>query len=321
MERIVFLDRNTLRADLRPPAFAHEWREYAETHPGEVVERLAGATVAIVNKVKLGDAELARLPALRLIAVAATGTDNIDLESCRRRGVSVSNVRGYATHTLPEHVLMLMLALRRNLASYERDLRGGAWQNAGQFCLLTHPIRDLYGSTLGIIGYGALGQSVGRLARAVGMRTLVAEHKGAPSVRPGRTSFAEVLGASDIVTLHTPLNEETRHLIGAAELARMRPAAVLINCARGGVVDETALLEALRRGVIAGAGVDVLSQEPPCEGNALLESDLPNLIVTPHVAWASLQAMQALADQLIDNIEAFVRGEGRNLVTGEESKS
>jgi glycerate dehydrogenase len=317
MERIVFLDRNTLKADLRPPAFAHEWREYGETQPAEVVARLAGASIAVVNKVRIGEAELRQLPALKLIAVAATGTDNLDLDSCRAHGVCVSNVRGYATHTLPEHVLMLMLALRRNLFGYAQDLRTGAWQRAGQFCLLTHPIRDLHASTLGIIGHGALGQSVGQMARALGMRTLVAERKGATTVREGRTPFAELLAASDVVTLHLPLNDETRNLIGAAELAMMRPTAVLINCARGGVVDEHALVEALRAGVIAGAGVDVLSREPPREGNALLESDLPNLIVTPHVAWASLQAMQALADQLIDNIEAFVRGEGRNLVTGE----
>ncbi|MDQ1557926.1 MAG: glycerate dehydrogenase [Pyrinomonadaceae bacterium] len=315
MERIVFLDRDTLRAEIRPPAFAHEWREYGRTRPGEVVERLKGATVAVVNKVKIGDAELAALPALKLIAIAATGTDNIDLKSCRARGVSVSNVRGYATHTLPEHVLMLILALRRNLASYVRDVRAGEWQRAEQFCLLTHPIRDLHGSTLGIIGHGALGRSVERLARAVGLNTLVAERKGATVARDGRTPFAEVLSASDIITLHTPLNAETRHLIGAAELALMRPDAILINCARGGVVDEAALIEALRSGVIAGAGVDVLSHEPPREGNALLELDLPNLIVTPHIAWASLQAMQALADQLVDNIEAFVRGEARNLVS------
>jgi glycerate dehydrogenase len=318
MERIVFLDRNTLRAEIRPPAFAHEWREYERTRPAEIVERLAGASIAVVNKVRLAEAELARLPALKLIAVAATGTDNIDLASCRERGIGVSNVRGYAAHTLPEHVLMLILALRRNLLSYRRDLRDGAWQRAEQFCLLTYPIRDLHGSTLGIIGYGTLGQSVERLARAVGLRTLVAEHKGRPAARAGRTPFTEVLRESDIVTLHTPLNDETRNLIGAAELATMRPEAVLINCARGGVVDENALVEALRAGVIAGAGVDVLSREPPREEDehALVKLDLPNLIVTPHIAWASLQAMQTLADQLVDNIEAFVRGEGRNLVTG-----
>jgi len=316
MERIVFLDRDTLKAEIRPPAFAHEWREYGATRAEDVVARLGGASIAIVNKVSINEAHLAELPALRLIAVAATGTDNIDLKSCRERGVSVSNVRGYAAHTLPEHVLMLMLVLRRNLAAYQADLHAGKWQRAEGFCLLTHPIRDLHASTLGIIGYGALGQSVERLARAVGMNTLVAERKGAEAAREGRMPFAEVLSESDIITLHTPLNEETRNLIGAAELASMKRTAVLINCARGGMVDETALLEALRAGVIAGAGVDVLSQEPPRAGNALLELDLPNLIVTPHIAWASLQAMQTLADQLVDNIEAFVRGEGRNFAGG-----
>jgi glycerate dehydrogenase len=308
MERIVFLDRNTLKADIRPPAFAHEWREYGATRAEDVVGRLEGASIAIVNKVEIRDAQLAQLPALRLIAVAATGTDNIDLQSCRERGVAVSNVRGYATDTLPEHVLMLMLALRRNLAGYQRDVRAGRWQRAEGFALLTHPIRDLHASTLGIIGYGALGQSVERLARAFRMHTLIAEHKDAGEhARAGRTPFAEVLSRSDVVTLHTPLNDKTRHLIGAAELASMKPDAILINCARGGVVDEAALIEALRAGVIAGAGVDVLSREPPREGNALLELDLPNLIVTPHVAWASLTAMQTLADQLIDNIEEFIR--------------
>ncbi|HEX8424472.1 MAG TPA: D-2-hydroxyacid dehydrogenase [Pyrinomonadaceae bacterium] len=307
MERIVFLDRNTLRAEIRPPAFAHEWREYGATRAEEVVERLAGASIAVVNKVRITDAQLASLPALRLIAVAATGTDNIDLKSCRERGVAVSNVRGYATATLPEHVLMLMLALSRNLPNYQRDVRAGRWQRAEGFCLLDHPIRDLRDSTLGIVGYGALGRAVEQLTRALQMRTLIAEHKGATHARAGRTPFAEVLRASDIITLHTPLNDATRHLIGAAELALMKPSALLINCARGGVVDEAALIEALQSGVIAGAGVDVLSREPPREGNALLELDLPNLIVTPHVAWASLEAMQALADQLIDNIEAFIK--------------
>lgn len=307
MERIVFLDRSTLRAKLRPPAFAHEWRDYEATRADEVVERLRGATIAVVNKVKLDAGQLAELPALRLIAVAATGTDNLDLESCRARGISVSNVRGYAIRSVPEHVLMLMLALRRNLLSYRADLGAGAWQRAEQFCLLTHPIRDLHESRLGIIGYGALGQAVERIARGVGLRILVAERKGAKDVRDGRTPFTEVLDSSDIITLHAPLTPETQSFIGAAELASMKTGALLINCARGGLVDEAALIAALRTGRLGGAGVDVLSREPPREGNALLELDLPNLIITPHVAWASLQAMQSLADQLIDNIEAFIK--------------
>lgn len=308
MEKIVFLERNTLDADVRRPAFEHEWRDYGETRPEEVLERLRDATIAVVNKSPLGADVLAQLPRLKLVAVAATGTDNIDLRFCRERGIAVTNVRGYAVRTVPEHVLALVLALRRNLVAYREDVRRGRWARAGQFCLLTHPIRDLAASTLGVVGYGALGQAVAALMRAVGMRVLVAERRGAKGVREGRTPFEEVLRESDVLTLHVPLNEETRGLVGRAQLASMRPTALLINCARGGVVDEGALAEALRAGTIAGAGVDVLTREPPTgDDNPLLSRDLPNLILTPHVAWASREAMQALADQLIDNIEAFVR--------------
>lgn len=318
--RIVFLDRDALRADLRQPRFAHEWRDYGQTDGAqEVVERLRRADIAIVNKVRLREAELERLPSLRFVAVAATGVDNIDLAYCRRRGIPVSHVRGYARRSVPEHVLMLILTLRRNLVAYREDLQAGAWERAPHFCLLDHPMHDLHGSTLGIVGYGTLGRAVEELARAFGMRVLVAEHKGAGATRDGRTPFVETLRQSDIVTLHAPLTTETRGLIGRAEFALMRPGALLINCARGGIVDEAALAEALLAGEIGGAGVDVLSSEPPREHHGrrhpLLELRLPNLILTPHVAWASLEAMQTLADQLIDNLEAFVRGEPQNLVT------
>ena len=316
MERIVFLERGTLVADVRRPRFAHEWRDYEETRAPDVVERLRGATIAVVNKLALGEAELAELPELKLIAVAATGVDNIDLAACRRRHVAVTNVRGYAVATLPEHVLMLMLALRRNLLGLRADVRAGAWARAPQFCLHTRPLHDLRGSMLGVVGYGTLGRAVAALARAVGMEVIVAERKGVPAVRAGRATFTEALRTSDVLTLHAPLNEATRHLVGAAELKLMKPSALLINCGRGGLVDEAALLAALMAGEIAGAGVDVLTREPPPADHPLLAADLPNLIVTPHVAWASRQAMQALADQLIANIEAFVRGEPENLVTG-----
>jgi glycerate dehydrogenase len=307
MERIVFLDRSTLKANIRRPAFEHEWTEYQMTIRAEVVERLEGATIAITNKVPLREAQLARLPALKLIAVAATGTDIIDLDYCRERNLTVSNVRGYARHSVPEHVLMLILSLRRNLFQYRQEVERGEWQQASGFCLLTHTIRDLNESTLGLIGYGALGQAVEKLALAFGMRVLISEHKDARMVRAGRVSFAEVLRASDIISLHCPLNERTRGLIGKAELEMMRRDAILINTARGGLVDEAALAEALRSGLIAGAGFDVLTKEPPREGNLLLELNLPNFILTPHIAWASREAMQALADQLIDNIEASIK--------------
>jgi glycerate dehydrogenase len=305
METIVFLERDTLRAELRRPSFAHVWRDYGSTRPEEVAERLEGATASVVNKLPLRADVLKRLPSLKLIAVAATGTDNIDLAFCRERGIEVSNVRGYARQTVPEHVLMLVLALRRNLLAYQEEVRAGGWQRAGQFCLHGREIHDLHGSALGVVGYGTLGRGVERLARAFGMEVLISEHKGAARVREGRTPFEEVLRRADVLTLHAPLKAETSNMIGRRELSLMKPSAVLINCARGGLVEEAALASALREGAIAGAGVDVLSAEPPREGNPLLDPTIPNLIVTPHVAWAGREAQQALADQLIDNIEAF----------------
>jgi glycerate dehydrogenase len=305
MERIVFLDRSTLEANVRRPAFEHEWTEYQTTAQAEVVERLEGATIAITNKVPLREAELSRLPDLKFIAVAATGMDIIDLAYCRKMNLSVSNVRNYARHSVPEHVMMLILALRRNLLNYREEIARGEWAKATGFCLLTHTIRDLHDSTLGIIGYGALGRALEKLALAFGMRVVISEHKDARVIRGERVSFEEVLRESDIISLHCPLNEETRGLIGKAEFEMMRPSALLINTARGGLVDEAALANALRSGLIAGAGFDVLTKEPPRDGNPLLEPDLPNFILTPHVAWASREAMQTLADQLIDNIEAF----------------
>ena len=315
MERIVFLDRDTIMATLRPLNFAHEWREYAATRPDEVVERLRGATIAVTNKVPLRRDVLEGLPDLKFIAVAATGVDVIDVECCRGRGIVVSNVRDYAVRSVPEHVFALVLALRRSITLLHEDVRGGAWQESAQFALLDRPLRDIHGSTLGIVGYGTLGRAVEKLGLAFGMRALVAEHKGAREVRPGRVSFDEVLRGSDVLTLHCPLTEETRALIGAAELRAMKPDTLLINTARGGLVDERALTEALRAGVIAGAGVDVLSEEPPRGGNPLLDAGVPNLIVTPHVAWASREAVQTLTEQLAGNLEALAAGAPRNLVT------
>ncbi len=313
-QKIVFLDRSTIIADIRRPAFEHEWKEYETSAPEEVVARLEGATIAITNKVPLREDALEQLPELKFIAVCATGVDIVDLEYCRRRNLPVSNVRGYALHTLPEHVMMLILSLRRSLFGYREDMLRGEWQRAEGFCLLTHTIRDLHASTLGIVGHGTLGRAVEKLARAFGMRVLVAEHKGASTIRAGRVAFEEVLRESDVVTLHCPLNEETRGLIGRAELEMMRSQAVLINTARGGLVDEAAMADALREGLIAGAAFDVLTKEPPRDGNPLLDINLPNFILTPHVAWASREAMQTLADGLISNIEAFARGEPQNVI-------
>ena len=313
-EIIVFLERNTFKVDFRKPAFEHEWIEFGETARGEVVERLNRATIAICNKLPLRAETLSQLPRLRLIAVAATGVDNVDLDYCRSHNIAVCNTRGYAVNSLPEHALMLMLALRRNLIAYRNDVKAGRWHEAKQFCLLDHPIGDLKGATLGVVGFGMLGRSMAQLARAVGMEVLVAERKNAREVRAGRVAFEDVLRRSDVLSLHCPLTEETKNLIGANELREMKPEAILINTARGGLLDDHALLDALKNGRLAGAGIDVLRNEPPREGSPLLEVDLPNLIVTPHNAWASREAMQTLADQLIDNLEAFVRGSPQNLV-------
>ncbi len=313
-QKIVFLDRKSLIADMRAPSFAHEWIDHEQTKPDQVLSNLKDATIAITNKVKLSGETLAQTPQLKMIAAAATGTDNIDLAYCRAHGIVVSNIRNHVVHTLPEHVFMLMLALRRNLQAWREDVQNGLWQQADQFCLLTQPINDLYGSTLGIVGYGGLGKSVRKLAVAFGMRVLVAEHKGASTVREGYTDFDTVLAQSDVITLHLPLNAATRHMISTREFEMMKRSAILINTARGNLVDEVALEAALVTGRIAGAGFDVLGVEPPREGNRLLDLKLPNFILTPHVAWRSRQAMQILADQLVDNIEAFVAGQPRNVV-------
>ena len=309
MERIVFLERNTFKVEFPRPQFEHEWVDYAETAPDQIVERLQNATIAICNKLPLRASDLARLPLLKLIAVAATGVDNIDLDYCKQQGIAVCNAQHYAGNSLPEHVLLLMLALRRNLNAYLEDVRAGAWQEAKQFCLLDHPIHELRGATLGVVGYGFLGSAVGNLAKAVGMELLIAERKAAPDTRTGRVAFNEVLKASDVITLHCPLTKETRNLIDWSELQLMKRESLLINTARGGLINEAALLQALREGVISGAAFDVLSQEPPRNGNPLLEAKLPNLIVTPHVAWASREAMQTLANQLVASMEAFLRAE------------
>jgi len=315
LESIVFLERGTFTINFRTPCFPHSWTDYQFTPAHQIIERLRDATIAICNKLPLRAEVLAHLPSLRLIAVAATGVDNIDLEFCRSHNIAVCNGRNYATTSLPEHVLTLIFALRRNLIAYREDVIRGAWQHAKQFCLLDHAINDVRGSTIGIVGYGALGKATENLARAVGMGVLVAERKGATVIRGGRTSFADVLRHSDVLSLHCPLTDATRNLISAAELKLMKPTAILINTARGALVDDAALVDALKDGTIGGAGIDVLRVEPPENSNVLLEEKLPNLVVTPHVAWASREATQALADQVIDNLEAFVRGEPRNLVT------
>jgi glycerate dehydrogenase len=314
MHHIVFLDRAILPIELRKPAFAHTWAEYPATADDQIVERLRDATIAISSKIPLRAATLQQLPNLRFIAVAGAGVDAFDLDTCRAKGIPVSNVAGYAYQTVPEHTFMLILALARSLPAYLRDVRAGMWQRAQPFCHLGAPIFDLHGKTLGILGEGAIGQGTARIARGFGMRVLFADHEPPKAAGIDYTPLERLLAQSDVVALHCPLTPATRGLIGAEQLAGMKPGALLINTARGGLVDETALLAALREGRIGGAALDVLSVEPPRGGNPLLDADLPNLIVTPHVAWASREAMQAFAEQLIGNLEAFAASAPRNRV-------
>jgi glycerate dehydrogenase len=308
---IVFLDRESVGADVRRPNFPHNYKEYESTWtPEEIVDRLKDASIAIINKVPMRADVLKQLPKLKLIAVAATGTDVVDKAYCKEHGVTVVNIRNYAFNTVPEHVIALMFALRRNLLAYVEDVRAGRWAEVDQFCFFDHPIRDIAGSTLGVIGYGAIGKSVAKRAECLGMKILPFD----VFPQPGLVDLDTVLKQSDVITLHVPLTAETKNMIGAKQFKMMKPTAILINTARGGLVDEAALAMALQNGTIAGAGFDVLTKEPPKEGNILLDLKLPNFILTPHVAWASREAMQILADQLIDNIEAFVGGSPRNVV-------
>ncbi|HWM31972.1 MAG TPA: D-2-hydroxyacid dehydrogenase [Methyloceanibacter sp.] len=308
---IVFLDRESVGANVRKPDFPHSYKEYEATWtPEEIVDRLKDATIAIINKVPMRAETLKQLPKLKLIAVAATGTDVVDKTYCKEAGIAVVNIRNYAFNTVPEHVVALMFALRRNLLAYVEDVRAGRWGKVNQFCFFDHPIRDIAGSTMGVVGFGAIGRAVAKRAECLGMKVLPYDIVDVP----GRVDFDTILRESDIITLHMPLTPETKNMIGAAEFKKMKPTAILINTARGGLVDEAALAEALKNGTIAGAGFDVLTKEPPKEGNILLDPTIPNLIVTPHVAWASQEAMQILADQLIDNIEAFVGGKPQNVV-------
>ena len=314
---IVFLDRATIPKQILvpTPAFDHHWIEYDFTSPEQVIDRLQTADIVISNKVILDQAVLSQLPKLKMIAVAATGFNNVDIEYCKQNNVAVANVQGYATQSVPEHVVAVTFALRRNLMAYHNDIAKGEWQRNKQFCFFSQPIGDVAGSTLAIVGSGALGQATSKLAQAIGMNVIFSERKGQQTCREGFIPFEQALSIADVVSLHCPLNEQTYNLIGEKELSLMKPTALLINSGRGGLVDEAALVKALKSGQIGGAGVDVFTQEPANITNPLLDNiHLPNLLLTPHVAWGSDSSIQKLADILIDNITAFVDGREQNRV-------
>jgi glycerate dehydrogenase len=317
MIRIVFLDRGTIgpSVTLNRPSFAHEWVEFEQTQPNQVVERLRDCDIAVCNKVPIRREAIAELPRLKLIVIPATGYDVFDIEVCRERGIVVSNVREYAINTVPEHTFALILALRRNLVAYRRDVMEGRWQASGQFCFFTQPINDLAGSTIGIFGEGVIGQRVARLGEAFGMRALFGAHKNVAGLGPLYTPFDEVLATADIITLHCPLTSATRNMLAMPEFRKMHKRPLIINCGRGGLVDETDLVKALDEGLISGLGFDCLTSEPPRPSNPLLAIlDRSNVIVTPHVAWASSEAMQTVWAQVVSHIENFHKGRPSNVV-------
>lgn len=311
---IVVLDRDTLVNRPFDFDFPHTLSSYGTTEAHETLEHIRGADIVITNKVMISAQAFAENPQLKLVAVTATGVNNVDVEAAKQNGTAVCNIRAYGNESVAEHAFMMMITLMRNLPAYQRDVAAGLWENSPFFCHLGAPMRDLNGKTLAIFGRGNIGKTLATYAQAFKMNVVFAEHKNAQSVRDGYVSFDEAIRSADVVSLNCPLTPQTANMIGEAELQQMKPGAILINCGRGGLVDEAALVAALKYGQIGGAGFDVLTQEPPRDGNPLLKARLPNLIVTPHIAWASQEAANRLFDILLDNINRFVAGNPQNLV-------
>ena len=313
--KAVFLDYSTVGPglDLSPLTdLLPDLEIFAGTQDNQVLDRIRDAEFVFTNKICRDDALFAAAPRLRFIGLTATGTDNIDLDSAGRHGVAVCNIRAYCTRSVTEHVFGVLLMLAHNLHAYTTAVRDGAWQKSADFCMLTHPVRELSSMTMGVVGYGELGRSVARKAREFDMDVIVSGRPGSDSVPDDRVAFDELLERSDVVSLHCPLTEATQGLIGAQELARMRRSAILINTARGALVDSAALVNALRGNVIAAAAIDVLPEEPPVNGNPLLDYTGDNLLVTPHIAWSTDRARQDSINELAANVGAFLGDEERN---------
>jgi len=319
MLRGITLDQDSFdRSDLdntRLDLALDQWTHYPVTGPDEIKARIADAEVIITNKARLGYEEIQAAHNARLIVTAATGYNHIDLDAARAHNITVCNIVDYSTPAVVQHTLALMTALASRWFQYNQDVKDGVWSRSSQFCLLEHPIVELAGKTLGIVGYGKLGQSVASVARALGMQIAIAARPGTTSYPPGRLPLSELLPEVDVLSLHCPLTPETYHLIDAQALCSMKQSAFLINTARGGIVDEAALVTALRQGRIGAAAIDVLSTEPPPVDHPLLAVDIPNLIVTPHTAWASLETRQRLVDEIARVIEAWKRGQAFNVVS------
>lgn len=308
--KIVFLDSTAIpkHIPIPRPTFAHEWIEYEHTSAAQVIERMQDVDIAVTSKVVFSREVMQQLPKLKLIAITATGTNNVDLVAAKELGIVVKNVTGYSSVTVPEHVLGMIYSLRHSLMGWYRDQLTDRWVDNPQFCYFDYPIKDVKGSVLGIFGRGNLGQEVGRLAELLGLKVLYAEHRGAATIREGYTKFEDVLAQADILTLHCPLTETTQNLINRETLALCKRGAILINTGRGPLVDEQALLDALTSGQLSGTAIDVMRQEPPEKGNVLMEAAkrMPNLLITPHIAWASDSAVTTLVNKVAQNIEEFV---------------
>jgi glycerate dehydrogenase len=307
-----FLDFATLgpHVDTRQLDALVDARYFDYSNKEDLADRLNGAEIAIANKVKLDRETIDRAAALRLIVLAATGTDNIDIRAAKDRGIAVANIREYCSTAVAQHVLALILGLTHHIGAYDALARSGAWARSRSFALFDYPIRELSGRTLGIVGYGSLGQAVGHLGGCLGMELLISARPGCEGdeIGEGRVPFATVLREADVLSLHCPLTESTHHMIGKSQLEQMKSDALLINTARGALIDGDALIDALRRGEIAGAGIDVLPEEPPPPNQALLSPDVPNLLVTPHIAWAAREARQRALQQVTENIASFLDG-------------
>ena len=314
--RAVFLDFASLGEDITAAPLADVVDElglHDATSPAELVARCRDADAVITNKCRFDAETLAALPALRYIGLTATGADGVDLVAAGRQGIAVTNITAYCTQSVAQHVFAVLLALTHRIEDYHALVRSGAWQRPGNFCLLDYPIRELSGRVMGIVGFGELGRAVARLAEAFGMRVVIAR-RDADDRRQGRIPLDTLFETADVVSLHCPLTHATHHLVDAAMLSRMKPDAVLVNTARGGLVDAGALAAALREGRIGGAAIDVLEREPPVDGNALLDAGLHNLIVTPHTAWAAREARQRAVDQTAENLRIFREGGRRNRI-------
>ena len=309
-----FLDAATIACDLVKPDCVGKWSVFEETSRELVAERVAPCEVVFTNKVKIGAAELEGAKSLRLIVVAATGYDIIDLEECKRRNVSVANSPGYSASSVQEHAIALMFAVARSIVPYRLEAGDGTWSKAGIFCLHTHPIIELAGKRVGIVGAGSLGRATGRLCEALGMKVFfLGRHDGASDELP-RLPLDDLLATSDVVSLHCPLDSDNHHMINARSLSKMKPGAILINTARGALVDAAALVQALEEGRIAGAGIDVLETEPPPADNPLVGCKHPGLVLTPHVAWASMEVQRRLAQMVADTADSFIAGKPEHIV-------